>query len=587
MTSRVTRRIPALVWLIAALHLGLMATFALLYPPYTELDEVQHVDAVVAIAYNHDWPGPGKRVESQAVILTADTNVRGANQRPYSDDPTTPRSQRRSLADLGAEKPANTDPKLLNQMVQHPPGFYALGAAFLKVIPGSNGWHYDQTVYALRLLCALLLAPVPLIAFGLVRAVRGSPGVATTAAALPLLAPQFDRVGGSVNNDSLLVLMTGLCTLLLARVVMGDARWRTSVALGVALGIALFTKGFALVLIPCVAVGYLVARRSVDRWWLKGLASLSIAFVLGGWWWLANLVRYGRIQPDGIPNIRKVILGSKAGPDVPLHVGKFVEGTYTRLSVRFWGGLGINYMPPETFPHWLTNAFCVVALVAAIAAFVRWRGPRAALAVSTLLPFLLTLAIVVVGIWGTYRYNRAFGGAQGRYLYGVMAGLSAVVALGLHGLLPRTRPLLHRLLPVGVLALGGAMQLYALRYVFRVNWQPGRGADRFDTGMRGIKAFSPFAPGVTYGIFGATAVAAVAMGLAALWSLRSAQPGFELVEEVAVRDRDVARDHVALDDLEHDHLRPLDGSDEAAGAGRGGVGVQDPGPGDEGREQLP
>lgn len=574
------RRVPLLVWLLTALHVALMVAFAFLYPPYTQFDEAQHVDGVVAVAYNHTWPAPGKRVLSQAIVLTADADIKGEDHKPFSDDPTTPRSQRRSFASLDAQKPAD-NPDLLNQMVQHPPGFYGLAAGALKLVPGSNGWAYDKTVLFLRLLCALLVAPVPLLAYAFVRVVGGAARVGTTAAALPLLAPQLERVGASVNNDSLLILATSVCTVLLARVMRDDLRWRTAVWLGVALGIALFTKGFALVLIPCVAVAYLVKRR-----WLLGLGSLAVAFVLGGWWWLHNLVVYGRIQPDGIPGLRARILGP-ATPDKPLSLGDFLWGTYLRLSVRFWGSLGINYAAPETFPKVLTHVLAALSLVLLVAAFVRWRPLRGTLAVSALLPFLGTLAIVVAGIWGTYSYSRAFGGAQGRYLFGVMAALSAVAALGLHALLAR-RAVLHRVAPVAVVALALLLQADAVRYVLRVNWLPGPSAPhRLQTALDGIRAFSPVTGGVAVGSLWTVVVVAAAVVAAAALSLRSAEGDLEVVEEGLVRDRDVAGDHVALDDLQHDDLGPLDGAGEAVGADGRGLGVQDPGAVEEGGQQVP
>lgn len=575
------RRVPLLVWLLTGLHVALMVAFAFLYPPYTQFDEAQHVDGVLAVAVNHTWPAPGKRVLSQAVVLTADADIKGEDHKPFSDDPTTPRSQRRSFASLDAQKPAD-NPDLLNQMVQHPPGFYGLAAGALKLVPGSNGWAYDQTVLFLRLLCALLVAPVPLLAYAFVRVVGGTTRVGTTAAALPLLAPQLERVGASVNNDSLLILTTSVCTVLLARVMRDDLRWRTAVWLGVALGIALFTKGFALVLIPCVALAYLVKRR-----WLLGLGSLAVAFVLGGWWWLHNLVSYGRIQPDGIPGLRARILGPPR-PDLPFSVGDFLWGAYLRLSVRFWGSLGINYAAPETFPKVLTHVFAAASLVLLVAGVLRLRRLRGVLVVSAVLPFLGTLAIVVAGIWGTYSYSRAFGGAQGRYLFGVMAALSAVVALGLHALLPR-RAVVHRVAPVAVVALGLLLQLDAVRYVLRVNWLPAPGAPhRLQTALDGIRAFSPVSGGVPVGVMWLTAAVGAAVVAAAVLSLRSAEGELELGQEVLVGDGHVAGDHVPLDDLEHHDLGALDGVGQGDPVvDGGGLGVQDPGPVEEGGQQVP
>ena len=71
--------------------------------------------------------------------------------------------------------------------------------------------------------------------------------------------PQLQRVGSSVNNDAAYTLAFAAVLLLLARVATGDVRPTARRATGVAVGVAMLTKGFALVL-P-LAVGLAFARR--------------------------------------------------------------------------------------------------------------------------------------------------------------------------------------------------------------------------------------------------------------------------------------------------------------------------------------
>lgn len=564
-----TRRVPRLVWAVTALHVGLMLCFSLLFPPFTQFDETQHVDAVMSLRSGHGWPAPGHRQLSEGVVQAATPVLDGARALPFTDDPLPARSDRPSFEDLGGDKPNGSYP-LPNQMTQHPPAYYALGAAALAVVPGSDDWPAGLTVEFLRLLSILLFAPVPLLAWATARALRAAPQAATLAAALPLTSPQLERVGASVNNDALLVLTFSVASLLLARVATGDVGRRTALLLGGVVGVALLTKGFALALVPAVALAYVVARRAsgARRWWQSGLLSLTTAFVVGGWWWLHNLAVYGRVQPSGIPDaLRPAVLGRPLAPGVVLDRGDFVVGAYRRLTVRFWGSLGINYSPPEAFAPWVTNVLFVVSLVAVVVALVAWRRHLQVLTVSVLLPFLGTLAVVVIGMYGGYKYSGSYPGAQGRYLFGSLAGLAAVVAIGLCVAAGRAR----RLLLPAVVLVAGVMQLVGVRSVLRSSWfgaTRGRGyGDRLSDALDGIERWSPFPSAVVLAVLALTVLAGLLLLVSAVASAVTSAPegGLELAEEPRVGDRHVAAVDRPLDDLEDDRLRAEDGVHDSTG----------------------
>jgi 4-amino-4-deoxy-L-arabinose transferase-like glycosyltransferase len=255
---------------------------------------------------------------------------------------------------------------------------------------------------------------------------------------LSVSVPQLQRVGSSVNNDAGYTLAFATVLALLARVATGDVQRRAVVLTGVAVGVAMLTKGFALVLPLAVGLSFLVGgrRSSADRSWtaglLPGLLSLVVAFVVGGWWWLRNLVLYGTVQPSGWPaSYRDVLRLEPREPGEPAPVGDFLQGAYSRLSERFWGGLEINYVGPDTFPHWWTNLLVVAVCAAVAAALVGAGRRRLPLLVSVLVPFVSTVGIVGYGIWGGYSYSLDFPGAQGRYLFGSLPSMAVAVALGL------------------------------------------------------------------------------------------------------------------------------------------------------------
>jgi hypothetical protein len=350
-----SQRVPLVVWATTALHVGLLLAFAFLYPPFTGFDETQHVDAVLSIRHGDGWPAPQERELSEGIVAVATPVLQAASQLPFSDDELLPRDERPSVAELGVERDS-VGQLLPNQITQHPPLYYALQAGVLAVLPGSADWAYDKTVGVLRLVSVLLMAPLPLLAWATARALRAPPLVGQVAALLSVSVPQLQRVGSSVNNDAAYTLAFATVLLLLARVAAGDVGRRLVVLTGVAVGVAMLTKGFALVLPLAVGLAFLVGGRRDGRSWTAGLVpgflSLVVAFVVGGWWWLRNLLLYGTVQPVGWPpSYRDVLRARAARPRRAGAVRRLRRGAYSRLSERFWGGLEINYVGPGHVPR--------------------------------------------------------------------------------------------------------------------------------------------------------------------------------------------------------------------------------------------
>ena len=513
-------RVPLTVWAVTALHVGLLLTFAFLYPPFTGFDETQHVDAVLSIRHGDGWPAPQERQLSEGIVAVATPALRSASELPFSDDELPPRDERPSVAELGVERDA-VGQVLPNQITQHPPLYYALQAGVLAALPGSADWAYDRTVAVLRLVSVLLMAPLPLLAWAVACALRAPPLVGHVAALLTVSVPQLQRVGASVNNDAAYTLAFATVLLLLARVAAGDVGRRAVVLTGVGVGVAMLTKGFALVLPLAVGLAFLVGARRAGRSWtagvLPGFLALVVAFAVGGWWWLRNIVLYGTVQPAGWPpTYREVLRLEPRAPGEPAPLGPFLEGSYSRLSERFWGGLEINYVGDDTFPHWWTNALVVAAAVALTAAVVGAGRSRLPLVVSVLVPFASTLGVVLYGIWTGYTYSPDFPGAQGRYLFGNLPSLAAGVALGLVVLARRGA----RVVPVltAVLALG--MQAAGLYSVLTRTWLPaydGRGrVERYGAALEGIVDYSAWPAAAPVGVFVLTGLAAAAVLVLAL-----------------------------------------------------------------------
>jgi small subunit ribosomal protein S36 len=513
-------RVPLLVWAITALHVALLLAYTVLYPAYLGYDEPQHVDMVVALRAGDGWPDPGERALSEGVGRSSDPVYGGglvpALERPYRADDVPERGARPSLEDLGGNAPS-TGGELPNQMVQHPPLWYATGAAVVALLPGSGGWPYDAYVAVLRLVSVLMVAPLPLLAWALARRLSRDDVVATTAAALPLAVPGLTRIGASAGNDALVVLTFAAVLVALARALTGDASRRTAVAAGALTTLALLTKGFALVLPAVVLAAYAVAWLRRRTWSVLRSAAIALAVSAVGWlWWLRNLLEFGALQPSGFGREAASRLrgtpreaGDNGSP------GEFAS-TFSEVTMtRFWAGLGVP--EPPTFSVGLAAVLTVLAaagVLAGVVAGVRSRPGAASRRLPllvVLLPFVLLLVPLVRADLLSYQRYEGPGtevGVHGRYLYGAVAGLAAVAAVGYRRLLAGHA----RWLPALAVLAAVAVQAWALWLVFTDLWAPG-GA--LSAGLGALLAVSPWPPVVTALPLSAAAVlAAVTLVLA-------------------------------------------------------------------------
>jgi small subunit ribosomal protein S36 len=302
MTTAAGRRagpVPAAVWVLVGVQLLLGVGWSLLAPLYRAPDEPQHMDLVLVMARGEGYPGPyDRRMGAQVIASAQRANL------PFDDAAMPDRSgrftaaeapgrgQRPAFAALAPDEPTD----LVNQMPQHGPAYYAVAGAAVGALPAATAW--DAQVWLVRVLTALLVAPLPLLAWLTAARVVPDGRVALAAAAVPLVVPQLAHVAGSVNNDGLLILTYAAATAVLAGVAAGDLRLRTAATAGLLAGLALLTKGFALSLYGVAAVAYAVPawrRRRAGEPLAPALLGLgltaAVATAVGGWWWVRNTLR--------------------------------------------------------------------------------------------------------------------------------------------------------------------------------------------------------------------------------------------------------------------------------------------------------
>lgn len=483
------------VWALVGVHGLLLVVASVLYPTYRAPDESAHVDMVFAVAEGGGYPQVGQRRMSRRVLdshALVSFDRTGQQRTPLAAADAPPRSQRPSFADLGPDVPGD----VAQQMAAHPPLYYAAAAAAMSagraLLPGTAPWSFDQVVGFLRLFGALLVLPLPLLAYRTAQRLDAPATTAIAAAVLPLAIPQLTHIGASVNNDTLLILLLSALTLPAVAAARGDTRVRTALGAGALVGLALLTKGFALFAPAWLAGAYAVGAVRGGRWrsLAAGALALASATALGGWWWIRNLVVFGTVQPAG--------LASPPPPEgfVP-DLGSWLLFYVQRLSVRFW--IEPDILPAGMPP--LDLLATLIGVVCCLAAVVGYRQARQR--PGDLLVLLAPLAglgaIATFGAWRVYaRAGRPFA-IHGRYLYGAIVGMAVVAAVGAGVLLGSRR----RWLPPAALAAAVAVQVVAGGLALVEYWAPPGVGER----TAAVLAWSPWPPAVVV----ASAVGAVGL----------------------------------------------------------------------------
>ena len=472
--------VPRAMWAITALHVLLLLCYSVIVPIFRAPDEYAHVDLARHLARTGTYPDYDELFVSAPIFAARDTSpAYDAGGRPVGTADAVPPDARPSFEETGPDRPSEA----ANQMPQHPPLYYGLSAALLSLADAAFPawpWSFDRTVGLLRLLDVALVAGLPALAWATARRLGCPIRTSLTAAVLMLAIPQFTHIGSVVTNDALLVVLSAVLFLLAARIVSGDLSRRTAILTGIVIGLALLTKAFALILAPWILGAYLLSPGAPDRRdvragrlaWVAGLGT-----VIGGWWWVRNVVVHGSLQPG-------LRLRDAATETVTPDAGFFLSSFADRLFGSFWGNFG-----------WFEVALSGVAVAVATlvvaggvtVAFVRGRvgAVRARLAYF-LFPAAALLVVVAVNSYRAYLKTGTPFVSQGRYLFPALVGLVMVAAVGFDQVTSRRTPALPLLAFAGAVA----MHVLAIGAIMGRYWIGGASLE----GLRSMLAFSPWPP---------------------------------------------------------------------------------------------
>lgn len=439
------RRVPRPVWGAVALFALALCGWSVLAPLGRAPDEAAHVDLILHLVAGEPYPEFDERFSSTGVVTAWIAYAPGVDigdgERWLTAESAPPRRERPTFRQWGGDRPTPS----LNQMPQHPPLYYQLAAGALQVERavwlGDDTSPLDREWHLLRLVNAALVVPLPLLAWAAARRLGAEERAATTAAFVPLAVPQLLHIGASVNNDNLLILLSGIVAVLVAGVLRGDGRRSTAAGIALVASLALLTKPFAYGLLPWIAVAYGYQMWQHRASWRRRVAPALIALVpaviVGGWWPVRNLVRHGQPFPSALDG-EFARRPPGFAPDPLAYAWRFSRS----IVQRFWGDFG--YFEAPLPPVAVVLATATVALAAAVALGRResHRGnghdppPRLALTVfGSLLVGLL--ALVAVHAYDLHQASGKTPFVQGRYLFGAVIPLSVIVGVGLSRLLGR------------------------------------------------------------------------------------------------------------------------------------------------------
>jgi hypothetical protein len=515
------------VWLVVLLHLAVMLGQTAVFPNVRSPDERQHVDLILQVRQGDawPWPGPGTAHVTQGVtaggFVEADSLDGPLHLADREDVPA--RGERPSYLDAGgtgtmtAEGADGVVAPVFNQLVQHPPLYYLLGAGVVGLVPDWQHAPLDQVWLLLRWWNALLALPLPLLLFAAARRLRLPEPLPVAAALVPLAVPELTHLESAVNNDNLLVILGACATLLVTRVLTGDLGRRTAVLLGLVTMLALLTKGFALMFPLWILLAYLVAGyryRARLRTAATALLVVAVTTLPGVAWWVRNVLVHGMLQPHGThatpPDLTPVHGWSDGGFT---WLGRFTERMITLFFVQDHAATR-----DQDASWWMARVALVVVLAGLVTALVRRPVPRLD-ALVLLFPVPALAGIVARGSWEQYAAFHDLGAAQqGRYLYTGLVGLMVVALAGAAVL----RPAWRRAVPVALLVLAGGLHLAYQYDVWHLYWMPhDAGPGAFAAALAAVGRWYAFPSAVLVAVL----VAGVALGAAVAVSLTRTAAG--------------------------------------------------------------
>jgi hypothetical protein len=282
---------------------------------------------------------------------------------------------------------------------QQPPLFYWMAATVMQ--PASD-WPLRKRVYLIRLLSVFLASFAIPLTFLAARAIS----TAAYAAALMAVAPGLVIDSARVANDGLAI---GIAALFLWLMMREKTGWPVA---GLILGAAILAKASLLVLAPILIMLWLRRPRQMAF-------ALALGFVLGGWWYVRNLL-------IGVPLTgwqESVPLHTLAASAVALfRNGGWVNEAYTIAKSFTWFGAW-SFLTLRTWMYLILEGCAFAGMAASLAT----RGA----AVRVPMAFTVCFAVAIIGGAAAYYAVHGVAGIPGWYLWPAGGAMAILITTGL------------------------------------------------------------------------------------------------------------------------------------------------------------
>lgn len=457
--------------------------WALLTPPFQVPDEMMHVEYAAYLRHERALPNiyasddernfaEPLHDDYQSLIRVMPFSVEGRPSWSRADDAEL----RKRLA-----RPLPPDPRGARSAAGSEPLYYGLVA--LATWPASRLDAIDE-LYVMRLLSGLLAGLTASLTTLFLAEVFRRVSRAVLVGGLAVGGhPVVAFLGGGVNNDNLLLVMSSLLFLLLARGFRRGLTLRLALAIGITLGLGCLTKTRFLFLLPPSALGLLLlALRSqgalVPR--VARLATgLSVPVVAQlGWMYLApRLVRVVGESTAQLGSGDTSLRGAASYvwqsylPRLPFMSDDFPHWPqYVLWDVHVQGFIGRFGWFQYDFPTEVELLGAgVLAAIAGLAAWSLWRyrsNVRQRLGETVTYAAMATGLLVFLAIASyDYRARTSFNLEQTRYLFPCLPLYGLAVALAVRGLRQAwQRPVSAGMVTIISTHSFGAMVLTLLRY---------------------------------------------------------------------------------------------------------------------------
>jgi hypothetical protein len=249
----------------------------------------------------------------------------------------------------------------------------------------------------------------------------------------PMFFPEFARVG----SDSLCLFLVGLLAYLVSKWLANDGDVKSSLSIGVVLGIGLLTKAFFIPIAAAVFMYVLMpafAARALNQDPVRRIRAIAGIFlpavIIGSGWYVYNYLAYGSFSGSnlGIWLAQRGGLLANLGGTFSLAV--FVRGLAAAVVTYLWGGTqSLAHLPYLTYAPLLSALGCIVAAFC-------FRLRRIPLADPLWLSMWLA-AFFALGIGGHAVSNMAVGGngnTPGWYFHILAPFLAPAMGVGIHSL---------------------------------------------------------------------------------------------------------------------------------------------------------